>query len=109
MSEKQYTPDRFLVVRVNGEKRLFVSSYGGYLGSDNWRLSSRIVDRAVDGERVTFTTESGAQYTVSIGTYGAIHVAGVVVLRLQKESIADGKTFDIYPSFEDYVKEAEGE
>ncbi len=57
------TPDNWVIVDLNGVRKILCSWAGGYLGSDEWRLSSGIV-RVVDfSDRYEITNTSGSVYT----------------------------------------------
>jgi hypothetical protein len=69
-----YQPDRWVLVKLEAYKetiyKILASWYGGYLGSDYWRLSSGLVSRIdVDG-RYVLRNESGSTYRCSKGNYG---------------------------------------
>lgn len=64
--ESGITPDRWVVVKVETShgtlKKVFSGNYGGYLGSDDWRLSSEIVEEKEFENRFEFSTKSGSSY-----------------------------------------------
>lgn len=63
-----YVPDRWWVVKITNDSstqhRVIGSWYGGYLGSDSWRLSSDIVSLSHDLQHSCYTFEnaSGSTY-----------------------------------------------
>ena len=60
-----YNPDKWLVIKINGEQphyRIFGSWYGGYLGSDSWRMNSGITKVSEDGDYYLFDGSSGSIY-----------------------------------------------
>ena len=70
----EYTPDRWVVIEIAMEgttvQRILSSWYGGWAGSDSWRLSSGItgVEELVDSYIIK--NESGSVYTCFKGRYG---------------------------------------
>ena len=60
-----HTPDRWLIVKINGNDphyRVFGSWYGGYLGSDSWRMNSGITKVSEDDDYYHFEGTSGSVY-----------------------------------------------
>lgn len=74
-----YTPDRWLLIKINGKDphyRVFASWYGGYLGSDSWRMNSGITKVSEDDDFYHFEGSSGSVYhchkkSHGISGYGA--------------------------------------
>ena len=63
MNERTYTPDGWIVVefRTNdGEvnRKVMASWYGGYLGSDRWKLSSGITETIEHEDHYEFINHS---------------------------------------------------
>ena len=60
------TPDRWVILELSlpnvKAQKIFSGWYGGYGGSDSWRLSSQIVDAKEFDDRYEFHTESGNEY-----------------------------------------------
>ena len=71
---REYAPDRWQVVHVKGSMgeiyKILGSWYGGYAGSDSWRLSSGITKIAESDICYTITNESGSVYTCYKGSQG---------------------------------------
>jgi hypothetical protein len=61
-----YTPDRWQIVEISDDnitiQKVFAGWYGGYLGSDCWKLSSGITDCVEFDDRYEFTNHSGSLY-----------------------------------------------
>lgn len=68
-------PDRWFIVNMtlDGEttQHVFSGGYGGYGGSDTWRLSTKIVSTVKKDKVFEFETISGTQYACNILAYGA--------------------------------------
>lgn len=64
----QYTPDRWAIVelKLNDSeevtRKILSSWYGGYLGSDSWRLSSGITEIVDADTHYEIHNESGSVY-----------------------------------------------
>lgn len=69
-----YEPDRWLVVELtDGQeayKKVFSGNYGGYTGSDTWKLSSAINETTETDEFFEFKCESGSTYRCHKQSYG---------------------------------------
>ena len=61
-----YTPDLWVVIEIDydGEitKKVLGSWYGGYMGSDSWKLSSGITKVTEHEDRYEFLNYSGSIY-----------------------------------------------
>ena len=68
-----YTPDKWLVVKINGDRphyRVFANWYGGYLGSDSWRFNSGIDSLTMEGDYYLFSGSSGSLYRCHKNCWG---------------------------------------
>ena len=71
----EYTPDRWIVLEFTyGDKvtrKLFGGWYGGYTGSDSWKLNSGIVGVRINyGTEYEFDGASGSTYYCHLNNYG---------------------------------------
>ena len=70
----EYTPDCWVVIEVDYEgvktQKILSSWYGGYTGSDSWRLSSGITGVEELEDSFVFKNESGSVYTCYKRRYG---------------------------------------
>ena len=92
-----YRPDRWVVVKIKGENlptvhKVFASWYGGYAGSDSWKLNSGIVSVTQDSTYYYFEGSSGSVYECSkhssYGTNG--YGAGILNNMIDKVMKAGG-------------------
>ena len=71
----EYCPDKWLVIKLNYETgshyRVFGSWYGGWTGSDSWRMNSGITSITQDDKAYYFKGTSGSVYTCYKNCYGA--------------------------------------
>lgn len=74
----EYFPDRWVIVKIEGTKvpkpyyRVFGSWYGGYCGSDSWKMSSGIESVSFDSVKGQYTMPqtSGSVYTFYKSSFG---------------------------------------
>ena len=70
----QYTPDRWVVLEITTPKetirKVFAGWYGGYLGSDSWKLNSGITDIREQDDLFEFDGYSGSTYFCHRDSYG---------------------------------------
>jgi len=65
---KEYTPDRWVVLEFDSVeygkyRKVLASWYGGFAGSDNWKLSSSIDNIVIaEDEFYSFYNSSGSVY-----------------------------------------------
>jgi len=62
-----YTPDAWVILEVNSieygkTRKILAGWYGGYCGSDSWKLSSGNLKEYIDGDFSVFPQESGSIY-----------------------------------------------
>jgi hypothetical protein len=69
-----YTPDRWIVLELITPKetirKLFAGWYGGYLGSDSWKLNSGITYIREQDDLFEFDGYSGSTYFCHRNSYG---------------------------------------
>jgi len=72
----KYVPDKWLIIKIIDQNggyyyRVFGSWYGGWAGSDSWRMNSGIVSVTEDDQAYYFKGNSGSIYTCYKISYGA--------------------------------------
>lgn len=94
-----YTPDKWLIVKLESEKdihyRVFATWYGGYLHGDSWQLNSGIVSVTEDEKYYYFNGASGSVYQCLKGAYGHSGYSGSVLHRLIEKSKTQGTTITV--------------
>jgi len=69
-----YVPDRWMILELihNDETiiKIFSGDYGGYLGSDTWKLSSEIEEFIPHADHYEFKNASGSVYKCYYNCYG---------------------------------------
>ena len=71
----EYCPDKWVVVKISGAEsnpvyKVFACWYGGYLGSDSWKLNSGITKATFEGNIYSFEGSSGSVYDCYKDSYG---------------------------------------
>ena len=97
-----YTPDKWLVVRITGPDtppvhKVFACWYGGYAGSDSWKLNSGITRVYEEGHCFMFDGSSGSTYACHKADYGTNLYGGGVILGMIKRSKEHGVDIEILP------------
>lgn len=77
----EYTPDTWVVLEFDAPGldkpvyKVFAGWYGGYFGSDSWKLNSGITQLRREGEWLEFDGYSGSVYRCHPDTY---HMSGLM-------------------------------
>lgn len=69
-----YQPDKWMLIKITGKDphyRVFGSWYGGYGGSDSWRMNSGIAKLIEEDDHYLFIGSSGSTYACHKDMYGA--------------------------------------
>ena len=87
----EYTPDKWVVIEIamegNTVQRILSSWYGGWAGSDSWRLSSGITGVEELEDSYIIKNESGSVYTCYKGRYGMSAYAMGVLEDFKKQAV----------------------
>jgi hypothetical protein len=97
-----YTPDKWLVVKIVGKDtpsihKVFACWYGGYLGSDSWKLNSGITKATLEGSIYSFEGSSGSVYECHKDYYGTNGYGGGVLSNMIAKAGMNGVTIEILP------------
>lgn len=94
-----YQPDRWCVLKINVPNgviyKVFASWFGGYMGSDSWKLNSGIVRATQVDQRWEFDGSSGSVYSCHKDGYGTNGYGGRVLSDLIDKAQAQGITIEI--------------
>jgi hypothetical protein len=78
-----YTPDRWVVVKITAPNvllyKVFACWYGGYAGSDSWKMNSGIKSAEEDETHFIFNGHSGSVYRCYKNSYGTNGYGGSVL------------------------------
>ena len=97
-----YTPDRWVVVKITGPDtppvhKVFACWYGGYAGSDSWKLNSGITKVTYEKRVYLFEGSSGSVYECHADCYGTNMYGMSVLSNMIDKAAENGITIDILP------------
>lgn len=101
----EYIPDKWVVVKIGDTDlyKVFACWYGGYAGSDSWKLNSGIASVVKEGYCFDFTGYSGSVYSCHSDTYGT-NMYGMGILNNFIENAAkNGVTITVMPEDTDFL------
>lgn len=99
----EYTPDKWVVVKIEGKDvvpltyKVFGCWYGGYAGSDCWKMNSGIQSVTNGGDVLWFKGYSGSIYKCIKGSYGTNMYGHGVLQDIIERSKEAGVTVEIMP------------
>jgi hypothetical protein len=91
-----HTPDRWMIVRITGKNhptidKVVGSWYGGFGGSDSWRMSSGIMKVVPQDDHYEVHNHSGSIYKLFKGAEGSSMYTGYVFKNMAKELEESGE------------------
>lgn len=96
-----YAPDKWQVVKIthgsDSHYRVFACWYGGWAGSDSWKLNSGITKITQDENFYHFEGSSGSVYTCHKESYGASSYGMGVLNNMIEKSAENGTIIEILP------------
>ena len=104
-----YAPDRWVVVKITGNDlppvyKVFACWYGGYLGSDSWKLNSGITKVTETHEYLFFDGSSGSTYACRTGTYGCSGYGAGVLNDMIDRGAEKGVTIEVLPQETNFME-----
>jgi hypothetical protein len=103
-----YTPDRWLVLRVHTAKeilyKVFATWSGGYGGSDSWKMNSGIVRAVLVGDRWEFDGSSGSVYSCHREAYGTNGYGGSVLSNMISQAQEQGIQVEVMDRDTDWAQ-----
>lgn len=101
---QEYTPDVWVVIKITSPKhgthhRVLCGWYGGYLGSDNWRINSGITKVEMDGDFIVFFGNSESIYRCHKNAERLSAMTHSVLAHYEKEAEekGDGHSVEVVP------------
>jgi V8-like Glu-specific endopeptidase len=88
----EYFPDKWKIVKITSKDshyRVFGCWYGGFAGSDSWRMNSGIVSVTEVDNTYIFKGDSGSEYYCKKNAYGASGYGASIISKYINDS--DGK------------------
>lgn len=100
-------PDKWLVVKITGPDypiihKVFACWYGGYCGSDSWKLNSGITSVSKEGDVYSFDGASGSVYAGHAHSYGANNYGYSVLENMIATAAKNGIVMEILPEDTDW-------
>jgi hypothetical protein len=104
-----YTPDRWVVVRITGPDtppihKVFACWFGGYAGSDSWKLNSGITRVYEEGHCFMFDGSSGSTYACHKASYGTNMYGHGVLQNIIVKAEKNGVTIEILPEVTNWLE-----
>ena len=98
----EYRPDKWVVVKISSDKhppvhKVFACWYGGYAGSDSWKLNSGITKATLEGYVYSFEGSSGSVYECHEDCYGTNAYGGSVLANMISNAANNGITIEVLP------------
>ena len=83
-----YRPDCWVIVKISSPDapaiyKILAGWFGGYLGSNSWRLNSGITSYVINDPWVEFYGESGSAYNCHSSLYGTNSMTGSILEQLK--------------------------
>jgi len=102
-----YNPDKWVVVKIDGNGHLpiykvFACWYGGYAGSDSWKLNSGITSVSREGFVYSFEGASGSVYECHTDSYGTNFYGQSVLSNMINTAADNGICMEILPEDTDW-------
>ncbi len=104
------TPDKWIVIKITNKNekplyKVFSSWYGGYLGSDSWKMNSGIKSIDIhEDDYIDFIGYSGSVYRCVIGCYGTNLYSQGVLNNIIETGKKNNFTVEILPENTDWNK-----
>ena len=93
----EYRPDKWVMVKI-GEGNLykiFACWYGGYAGSDSWKLNSGVTRVSKEGYVYSFEGSSGSVYECHENCYGTNMYGGGILMNMRETAKENGFSIEI--------------
>jgi len=103
-----YNPDKWVIVKITSKEgkthyRVFGSWYGGYLGSDSWRMNSGITGASREDDVYSFYGSSGSEYRCHKNAYGTSGYGGSVLGQMTEQHKDAGITVEVMPEYTNWL------
>ena len=103
-----YTPDRWVIVKIVTSKqhlyKVFASWYGGYSGSDSWKMNSGITRATLVKDCWEFDGSSGSVYSCHQDSYGTNGYGGSVLSNIISQAQAQDIEIEVMSSETDWAQ-----
>ena len=97
-----YRPDKWVVVKITSKEypvihKVFACWYGGWAGSDSWKLNSGITKATLEGNVYSFEGSSGSVYECHKDCYGTNGYGSGVLNNMIDRVEKIGGTIEVLP------------
>lgn len=103
-----YFPDRWVVIKVTAPDvklyRVFACWYGGYAGSDSWKINSGITKADLIANSYHFEGHSGSVYVCHKESYGYNFYGGSVLNGFIEKGAKEGITIEVLPEDTNFLE-----
>ena len=104
-----YIPDKWVVVKITGNDlpvvyKVFACWYGGWAGSDSWKLNSGITSVTQQGRVYSFEGSSGSVYECHEDCYGTNFYGLGVLNSMIERAKKNGIEIEIMPEETDFME-----
>ena len=104
-----YRPDKWVVVKISSERtdpiyKVFACWYGGFAGSDSWKLNSGITKATIEGYVYAFEGSSGSVYECHKDTYGTNMYGHGVLSNMIATAEKHNVTMEILPEETNFLE-----
>jgi hypothetical protein len=98
----EYIPDKWVVVKITAKHtspihKVFACWYGGWAGSDSWKLNSGITRAYEEGQCFMFDGSSGSTYACHKASYGTNMYGDGVLSNMITNAASAGIIIEILP------------
>lgn len=103
-----YTPDKWVVIKIPTDSKplykVFACWYGGWAGSDSWKMNSGITNVKLVNDHYQFKGYSGSIYHCHKEHYGTNMYGSSVLNGFIEDAQGQGITLEIMPETTDWEK-----
>ena len=105
----EYNPDKWVIVKISSDKgtpiyKVFACWYGGWSGSDSWKLNSGITEVSLEGYVYSFSGASGSVYECHKDTYGTNMYGSGVLNNMIDNAAKHGISIEILPEDTNFME-----
>jgi len=108
LNMSDYTPDRWVIVKITTPKehlyKVFASWYGGYGGSDSWKMNSGITRATLVKDHWEFDGSSGSVYSCHKDYYGTNGYGGSVLSNMIGQAQDQGIEIEVLDRDTDWAQ-----
>jgi hypothetical protein len=103
----EYAPDKWVIIKITTPTqtlyKVFASWYGGYAGSDSWKMNSGITHATLVNDSWEFSGYSGSVYSCHKDGYGTNGYTGSVLQRFINTAPDQNAQIEIMPESTDWA------